>query len=168
MRPLEIETRVDVVDQITGQVEDALLAKAVNAALRAADTRVTWLAEAGHALEVSVRVTDDAEMRSLNRDYRGVDQSTDVLSFSFVEDDDARRRMLLTDAPVQLGELFLSYEYCVRQAEELGHSTSTELAWLTIHGTLQLVGFAHETDAEAELMEGLETQALKMLGIEIL
>ena len=115
--------------------------------------------------EVSVRVTDDSAIHRLNREYRGVDRPTDVLSFSFVEGGPPSG--LPADEPLPLGEIVLSYPYAERQAVELGHPTGTELAWLAAHGTLQLLGYTHETDERAERMEALEQRVLKALGIRM-
>jgi len=168
MTRLEVITRIDRAPGVSASIDESLLSEAVSSALDMAMGKgPSWLLGTGLSFEVSLRVTDNLQMRELNRKYRGIDRPTDVLSFSFVEDEQAARRMVAADSRVQLGEVFLSYEHCVRQAEELGHSISTELAWLTIHGTLQLVGFAHETDVEAEEMEALEMTALKALGIEV-
>jgi probable rRNA maturation factor len=168
MTGLEVITRIDVAPDVSAPIDEVLLSEAVKSALDVAAARApSWLIGAGLPLEVSLRITNNSQMQELNRDYRGVDRPTDVLSFSFVEDEQAAQQMIAAGSPVQLGEVFLSYEYCERQAEELGHSIYAELAWLTIHGTLQLVGFAHETDAEAEEMEALEMTALKALGIEV-
>src|SRR5579859_4546712 len=137
MSDFDLITRIDVAPEVSGRIDENLLCEAVKSALRvSAGAGPAWLLRAGLPLEVSVRITVDAQMQDLNRTYRDVDRPTDVLSFSFVEDDQAARRLIASGSPVQLGEVFLSYEYCERQAEELGHSVPTELAWLTVHGTL--------------------------------
>jgi probable rRNA maturation factor len=118
-------------------------------------------------IEVSVRVMDDVEMHRLNLKYRGVDRPTDVLSFSFVDEHDAPWVRLAPDMPLQLGEIAVSYPYVVKQAEELGHSEEMELSWLLIHGTLQLLGYTHDTGEAAQRMEELEQKALRALGFEV-
>ena len=118
----------------------------------------------GSALEVSLRVTDDAEMHRLNVTYRGVDAPTDVLSFSYLENQSGPGVAYPPDAPRQLGEIAISFPYAERQASYLGHSIEKELAWLTIHGALQLLGYSHDSDDKAEHMEGLEQQALRAMS----
>jgi probable rRNA maturation factor len=106
-------------------------------------------------------VTSDEELQRLNRSFRGVDGPTDVLSFSFLEG--GPEVAPSADVPLQLGEIVLSFPCAARQARDLGHSIEKELAWLTIHGALQLLGYAHDTDERADRMEGLEQQALRAI-----
>jgi probable rRNA maturation factor len=161
-------TTVDTASTVPQNLEEDLLRRAANAAIGAA-------AEAGavpqwfallSSVEVSVRVTDNAEMHRLNREYREVDRPTDVLSFSFIESADDINLATQGEGSGHLGQIALSYEYCVAQEAELGHSVEKELAWLTIHGTLQLLGLTHYTDEDAEHMEALEGIALRSLGFE--
>jgi probable rRNA maturation factor len=100
-------------------------------------------------------------MQALNLQYRGVDRSTDVLSFSLLAD--GPDVPMFPDWPLQLGEIVLSVSTSERQAIDLGHSLDTELAWLAIHGALQLLGYAHESDEAAAHMEALEQDALRAL-----
>jgi probable rRNA maturation factor len=115
-------------------------------------------------MSVSIRVTDDAEIHVLNRDYRNVDRSTDVLSFGFVEQEADLDLARATGVRLELGQLVLSYPHCVRQASDLGHTVQKELDWLTIHGTLQLLGYTHASEDDAAQMERLEDEALTALG----
>jgi len=89
---------------------------------------------------LSVSWTDDAAMRELNFQYRGKDKATDVLSFPFWEGD-----FLLAGELFPLGDLILSLETAIRQALELKHSLEREIVFLTVHGTLHLLGFDHDT-----------------------
>lgn len=118
-------------------------------------------------LEISILLTDDEEIRRLNREYRGVDRATDILSFSLVTDDDGKVQTMPVGDVQSLGDIVISYPYATRQAAELGHSLEMELAWLVIHGTLQLVGYTHDTDESAQHMEGLEYTALQRLGFTV-
>lgn len=93
--------------------------------------------------ELSILITGDEEIRSLNRDYRALDRSTDVLSFSQVEGEGP------VSARQLLGDVVISWETAGRQASELGHSLHEELQRLLIHGVLHLLGFDHEEDEEA-------------------
>lgn len=147
-----VETAPDYEDL----VEERLIRDAVNAALAAA----TDEPDEGPA-EASVLVTGDREIQDLNRTYRGVDRPTDVLSFALTEGEEWS---VPPGLPRPLGDVIVSYPYAVRQAGELDHSIDMELAWLVIHGTLQLLGYHHATEDEAEHMENIETQALRALG----
>lgn len=113
--------------------------------------------------EVSVVFSDDVYIRELNCQYRGIDRSTDVLSFALDEGDEPA----IVDGPEEtlLGDIVISLETALRQAEEFGHSVERELAYLTVHGMLHLVGYDHETDAEKAQMRRQEEDILLLLGI---
>ena len=109
--------------------------------------------------ELSLVVCDDAFIRPLNRDYRGKDAATDVLSFAMQEGEAVRE-----DDPV-LGDLVISAETAARQAEEQGHGLDAELRVLLVHGLLHLLGYDHEVDEdEAEQMRAAEATLLTELG----
>jgi probable rRNA maturation factor len=107
---------------------------------------------------VSVLLTDDAHMREINREWRSQDKPTNVLSFPAVPV--AR----LASAPF-LGDIAVAIETVQREAGEEGKRLGDHLAHLCVHGFLHLVGYDHETDAEAEAMEGREVAILAGLGI---
>ena len=109
--------------------------------------------------ELSVVICDDAFIHPLNRDYRAKDRPIDVLSFSQREGDFAFMDDLL------LGDVIISLETTIRQAEERGHSTERELTILLVHGILHLLGYDHIEDDEAEVMEAQEKDILGKLTI---
>ncbi|MDI6710020.1 MAG: rRNA maturation RNase YbeY [Thermoanaerobacterales bacterium] len=110
--------------------------------------------------EVSVALVDDAYIRELNREYRGVDAPTDVLSFTMGEEDpDADE-----DEPyLLLGDVVISLPTAVRQAGEYGTDLPREAARLAVHGTLHLLGYDHQRDEDAARMEALEAEILAAL-----
>lgn len=112
--------------------------------------------------EMSVVLADDALVQQLNRDYRGKDKPTNVLSFALTEADEPE---LGEGAAVMLGDVILAYETVQREAAEQGKSAADHLVHLVVHGVLHLLGYDHMTDDEAEEMEALETQLLAGLGI---
>lgn len=121
--------------------------------------------------EVSVLLTDNEGIHELNRDYRGVDRPTDVLSFPANElspgefDADLRERDPETGR-VFLGDMAISLEKCEAQAEEFGHSFERELMYLTVHSTLHLLGYDHVDEAEMKRqMRGREDVIMSRLGI---
>lgn len=120
-----------------------------------------------HALapqtEVSVVLADDPYIREINRDYRGKDRATDVLSFALNEGDEPD----IIDGPEELllGDIIISLETAERQAGEFGHSLERELAYLTVHGMLHLLGFDHEDEAERQTMRREEERVLTELNI---
>jgi len=107
--------------------------------------------------ELSIVLCDDATIHPLNRDYRGKDKPTDVLSFAQREGDFA----FLEDN--LLGDVIISMETTRRQADERGHSVETELRVLLVHGILHLLGYDHIEDDEAEIMEAKEREILRRL-----
>lgn len=107
---------------------------------------------------VSILMTDDHAVKALNRDWRGIDKPTNVLSFPVVAPD------RLAKAPL-LGDIALGYETVAREARDGDKSLSDHLSHLLVHGFLHLLGHDHETDEEAERMENLERSVLASLGI---
>lgn len=103
---------------------------------------------------VSLLLADDAALHQLNRDFRGKDKPTDVLSFPAHE----------MDRP-QLGDIAVALGVSARDAEVQGISLADHLTHLLVHGYLHLLGHDHEEEEEAEIMEGLEIKALASLGI---
>jgi probable rRNA maturation factor len=108
--------------------------------------------------ELSVVLTDDAELRDLNRTYRGVDAPTDVLSFPQREGEG-------NPAPNLLGDVVISVPRAVEQAERYGHSTAREVGFLTVHGILHLLGWDHQTAEEEARMMAASEAILQGLGL---
>lgn len=124
-----------------GSADRALVKRAIAAALAYEDF--------SERAEVSVSFVDDAAIRVLNRDLRGRDSATDVLSFPMVEDDEAFDCDEAQDTVV-LGDIVISMEHAAAQAEQYGHSLQRELAFLAVHSTLHLLGYDHEKSKEQE------------------
>ncbi len=142
---LDILVRVEGLD---GSLQ-YIIAMAVNAAL---DNR-------GRQGDVTVAIVDDAEIRRMNREYRGIDSPTDVLSFPAHEG-----FMLLSQPDAFLGDIAISVDRARLQADEYGHSIERELAFLTIHGMLHLLGFDHILKEDEEEMTALQDQILREMG----
>ena len=115
--------------------------------------------------EMSLRLTDDAEVQSLNRDYRHKDQPTDVLSFAALEVD--CQYDLPVEEPLYLGDIVISVETAARQADNLGHSIETELTWLASHGLLHLLGWDHPDELSLGEMLNQQRDLLQAIGVEI-
>lgn len=143
---------------------EALATRAATAAIRATPQR-DWLAHPVQ-IEIAVRLTSDDEVHTLNRQYRDKDRPTNVLSFPMVQPD-----LLDTvtqgsdDGEVLLGDIVLAHGVCTAEAAEKGVSVEDHATHLIVHGVLHLLGHDHGTDAEAEVMEGLERDVLAGLGI---
>jgi len=129
-----------------GHIESAgLIKKAVNMALEAEGIDVPCI--------ISVMLTDDEGIQTVNRDFRGVDRATDVLSFPLNElvpgefDEDMCERDMDTGA-VMLGDMMISVPRCEAQGEEFGHGYRREIMYLTVHSVLHLLGYDHVDEAE--------------------
>ena len=108
--------------------------------------------------EVSILLTDDAEIQVLNRQYRHIDRPTDVLAFAMREGFGGDLN------PQLLGDLVISVPTAQRQSTVHGHSLDIELAILTIHGTLHLLGYDHQTPEEAEIMFEKQETLLRLIS----
>ena len=118
-------------------------------------------------LEVSVTFTDDAGIRKLNRSFRKIDKPTDVLSFPLF-DFEGEGDAMSEELDDMLGDIVISLERAAAQAEEFGHSFEREVAFLTVHSMLHLLGYDHETSEEDELdMRRRQTAIMEMLGLAV-
>lgn len=127
--------------------------------------------------EVSVTLTDNAGIREINREFRGIDSETDVLSFPMVQYPAPADFELLEDdslicecfnpetGELLLGDIIISVEKVLEQAEKYGHSVTRELAFLVAHSMLHLFGYDHMEEEERLLMEGRQSMLLDELGI---
>ncbi|MBB5986981.1 rRNA maturation RNase YbeY [Sphingobium lignivorans] len=143
----------------------ALADRAVRAALALAQTTDARLIDARLQVEVSVKLSDDGEVRQLNAAYRGKDKPTNVLSFPMVQPDLIEALANTDDGEALLGDIILARETCAREASERGISLESHATHLIVHGTLHLIGHDHEDDVQAETMEAIEIRALETLGL---
>ena len=112
--------------------------------------------------ELAVMLTDDAGIRTLNRNWRGIDKPTNVLSFPALQPRGSRNP---DDPPRMLGDIAIAYETTRKEADEEQRLFEHHLSHLAVHGFLHLIGHDHEQDQEAETMESLERDILSRLGI---
>lgn len=103
---------------------------------------------------------DDEEMHKLNKEYRGIDRTTDVISFAL--NDNKHINPILNS----LGDIFISIPKMKEQAIEYGHSEKRELSFLTVHGMLHLLGYDHMNPSDEEIMFSLQREILDELGIK--
>lgn len=125
--------------------------------------------------EVSVTLTDDAAIRTINREQRGIDAATDVLSFPMVSYEIPGNFDFLEDEPadcfhpesgeLMLGDIVISLDHVYAQAEQYGHSLLREYAFLLAHSMFHLIGYDHMTPREAAEMEEKQEEVLKKLNI---
>ena len=143
---------------------DALAARAARAAVER--TPHGDLLTTPALVEVSVRLAPDAEVHALNKQYRGQDKPTNVLSFPMIQPD-----LLETvaqnsdDGELLLGDIVLAHGVCAREAADRGIALADHAAHLVVHGMLHLLGYDHGSDEEAERMERIERDALSSLGL---
>ena len=103
----------------------------------------------------SIVFVNNEKIQQLNRDYRGIDRVTDVISFAFEDTIDTEEKLLYNNVRF-LGEIYICIPKVIEQAREYGHSETRELAFLTVHGLLHLLGYDHQTKEEEEIMFGLQ------------
>ena len=118
--------------------------------------------------EISLLACDDARIAGLNADFRGKALPTNVLSWPSEERGatvDGEMPLPPDPADPELGDIAIAYDTCAREAAEAGKTMADHTIHLLVHGTLHLLGFDHERDRDATLMEGLETEILGKLGI---
>ncbi|MEA4969472.1 MAG: rRNA maturation RNase YbeY [Candidatus Pelethousia sp.] len=127
------------------------IARAAEAALQQEGAAGSWL---------SATVADDDYVRALNRDYRGMDRPTDVLSFPMEEGED-----IAAEPDGFLGDIVLSLPRAEEQAAEYGHSLLRELSFLTVHGALHLLGYDHMDEDEAAVMFAKQEEILTKMGV---
>lgn len=112
--------------------------------------------------EVSIAFVDDAQIHDLNKEYRGKDCATDVLSFPMYETMDEIKS---AGAGYMIGDIVISLETAARQATEFGHSFNRELVYLAVHSILHLLSYDHETEAEREVMRAKEEAIMDDIGL---
>ncbi len=156
----EWEFTIDIDEKFAAEVAEETLAAALSAVLTYAG-----VGDAG----VAIVVTDNDYVRSLNREYRGVDAPTDVLSFAAQEGDDLDAEFapeVAEEMDRYLGDLILAYPYAAAQATRYGYPLQTELQLLVVHGCLHLLGYDHDSDESQAEMWAAQSAILTGLGVD--
>jgi probable rRNA maturation factor len=117
------------------------------------------------SLEIAIRLTSDEEVHTLNRDYRGKDKPTNVLSFPMMSVDEIAALPAKSVCEVLLGDIVLAHGVCLAEATEKQVSLEAHASHLIVHGMLHLLGYDHIDDGDAEHMESLEIAAMAALGL---
>ena len=154
---LDINWEEDSISQIERQKLQSLLEKGLS-------TVLSLHGESDKA-EISLSLVTEARIHELNRDYRGVDHPTDVLSFALQEEDPEEPQILDCQDDL-LGDIVISVERARSQAVEYGHPFERELLYLAVHGTLHLLGYDHEKEEEQVTMRKKEEEVLNLLGLQ--
>lgn len=116
--------------------------------------------------EVDVSFVDDETIHQINRDYRGVDRVTDVISFAFNDDKDPAHQINDPDIEKMLGEILISIPQAERQAKEIGNTLYRELSFLFTHGLLHLLGYDHMVKEDEVVMFDLQDRILEEVSNE--
>lgn len=149
----EFDIQVQIDEQFAGRLSADWLERVAREALLAEDVAAP--------AEVSLTVTDPETVRRLNREYRGFDEPTDVLAFAQGESRDEELPFVQApDGIHRLGDVVISYPQAAAQAEQRGAPVERELALLTVHGLLHLLGYDHGTSEEEAAMRARENAAL--------
>ncbi len=133
--------------------------------------------ECPYEAEVNVILTDNDEIARINRDYRDIDSPTDVLSFpmidyvtpgdfSGIEDEPVEDFFNPESGELMLGDIIISVDKVIGQAESYGHSQERELGFLVTHSILHLFGYDHENDGDREVMEDKQRDILNIIGLK--
>lgn len=123
--------------------------------------------------EMSVTLVNNDEIQRINRDYRGVDRATDVISFAIEDQADDDDFPIIMDEtmedviPENIGDIFVSVDKVAEQADYLGHSFQRELGFLVVHGFLHLNGYDHMQKKDADVMFPLQKEILNAYGLKI-
>jgi probable rRNA maturation factor len=148
------EIEISVAEEFRGVVDEDRVRRATQAVLKAEGVVPPY--------EVGLVFTDSETVKQLNRDYRGVDEPTDVLAFNMLPQKAGDDSFVLPpDGVTRLGEIIISYPQAVEQAREQGHSPKKELALLVIHGILHLLGYDHVEPEEEAKMRAREKELLE-------
>ncbi|MGX1901010.1 putative rRNA maturation factor [Thermolongibacillus altinsuensis] len=148
---------IDETNEITEEQMD-LLEQLLNTAADGENVR--------DGAEVSITFVDNEKIREINRDYRGKDQPTDVISFALEEMGEGEIEVVGVDLPPVLGDIIISVPKARQQAEEYGHSFMRELGFLAVHGFLHLLGYDHETEEEEKVMFAKQEEILQKYGLK--
>lgn len=156
----KIEIQID--RQVKQSIDITLLRQAIFTALNNESVSTP--------VEISLLITNDATLHQLNRDYRNIDTPTDVLSFANEDEHPAHPTPPVIGVPDltrYLGDIAISYDRVIAQASEYDHSRERELAYLTVHGVLHLLGYDHErSEDEAASMRIREERVMTQLDLQ--
>ncbi|ASZ62076.1 rRNA maturation RNase YbeY [Bacillus subtilis] len=151
---------IDIVDE-TGSVSEEML-KEVENLLQFAAEREGIQDQA----EVSVTIVSNDDIHQINKEYRGKDAPTDVISFALEEEGEGEIEIVGAEMPPVLGDIIISADRTREQAEEYNHSFKRELGFLAVHGFLHLLGYDHMTKEEEEEMFTKQKELLDAYGLK--
>ncbi|WEY96905.1 rRNA maturation RNase YbeY [Bacillus subtilis] len=151
---------IDIVDE-TGSVSEEMLEEVVNLLQFAAEREGVQ-----DQAEVSVTIVSNDDIHQINKEYRGKDAPTDVISFALEEEGEGEIEIVGAEMPPVLGDIIISADRTREQAEEYNHSFKRELGFLAVHGFLHLLGYDHMTKEEEEEMFTKQKELLDAYGLK--
>ena len=151
------EINIDIKPPYRGRLSQKWLREVVDATLSAE--------KVDRPVELSLIITGNREVHKLNRDYRGIDKTTDVISFALSENVAGTEFVTPPDSVSRLGEVIISYPQAVSQAKENKQTVKAEMAWLVVHGLLHLLGYDHQDDTSEALMRKREDIILRKIEL---
>ncbi|MGG1230820.1 rRNA maturation RNase YbeY [Bacillus halotolerans] len=151
---------IDIVDE-TGSVSEEMLKEVENLLQFAAE-----LEGVQDQAEVSVTIVTNEDIQQINKEYRGKDTPTDVISFALEEEGEDEVEIVGAEMPPVLGDIIISADRTREQAEEYNHSFKRELGFLAVHGFLHLLGYDHMTKEEEEEMFTKQKDLLDAYGLK--
>ncbi|AMK73013.1 rRNA maturation RNase YbeY [Bacillus subtilis] len=151
---------IDIVDE-TGSVSEELLKEVENLLQFAAEREGVQ-----DQAEVSVTIVSNDDIHQINKEYRGKDAPTDVISFALEEEGEGEIEIVGAEMPPVLGDIIISADRTREQAEEYNHSFKRELGFLAVHGFLHLLGYDHMTKEEEEEMFTKQKELLDAYGLK--
>ena len=157
------QNKINVNDEFVKQIEEV-----IDFALKEEEVNIPY--------EISLLFVDNDEIRDINRDNRGIDKATDVLSFPMLEYEDNKvfkdiylnfqfNEVYLDGEDLVLGDIVLSLEKALEQSVEYNHSFAREASYLVVHSVLHLLGYDHMEDVEKKIMRTREEEILNKLNI---
>lgn len=151
-----IEFIFDYTDETLTKDQESVMKKAVETALKSEGFKFNC--------EISVVITNNEGIREINRDHRNIDEPTDVLSFPQYDFDAPTVFSEELYEPVMLGDIVISKERLIAQAEEIGHLFEDELSYLTVHSVLHLLGYDHMEEQDKKIMRQHEKKIVKEIN----
>ncbi|MED0587475.1 rRNA maturation RNase YbeY [Bacillus subtilis] len=151
---------IDIVDE-TGSVSEEMLKEVENLLQFAAEREGVQ-----DQAEVSVTIVTNDDIQQINKEYRGKDAPTDVISFALEEEGEGEVEIVGAEMPPVLGDIIISADRTREQAEEYNHSFKRELGFLAVHGFLHLLGYDHMTKEEEEEMFTKQKELLDAYGLK--
>ncbi|AIX08189.1 MULTISPECIES: rRNA maturation RNase YbeY [Bacillus] len=151
---------IDIVDE-TGSVSEEMLEEVENLLQFAAEREGVQ-----DQAEVSVTIVSNDDIHQINKEYRGKDAPTDVISFALEEEGEGEIEIVGAEMPPVLGDIIISADRTREQAEEYNHSFKRELGFLAVHGFLHLLGYDHMTKEEEEEMFTKQKELLDAYGLK--